>query len=158
MTNSRFRNNGQPINIAVAIRRAGKHENDVDAVVAEVPPFPPYIHWRARDNRSKWETEGKGVTKTSTVFPSWLISTRFRIRTRRLDAGSCHLNSRLDGKRGCYLNFPFRSCNSSRSPIPIPTINRNDEATNFLLPPEFSFLPSSSPCLNPPHFSIRSVD
>lgn len=35
MTNSRFRNNGQPINIAVAIRRAGKHENDVDAVVAE---------------------------------------------------------------------------------------------------------------------------
>lgn len=46
-----------------------------------------YIHWRARDNRSKWETgEGGGRgrgTKTRTVFPSWLISTRFRIRTRR---------------------------------------------------------------------------
>lgn len=62
MTNSRFRNNGQPINIAVAIRRAGKHENDVDAVMAEQggPPTPPCIHWRARDNRSKWETEVEG--------------------------------------------------------------------------------------------------
>lgn len=115
MTNSRFRNNGQPINIAVAIRRAGKHENDVDAVVAD----PRVLHWRARDNRSKWETEGERATKTRTVFPSWLISTRFRIRTRRRLDRSCHLDSRLDGKPVVISIFHF-----ARATLPLPPSQR----------------------------------
>lgn len=81
-----------------------------------------YIHWRARDNRSKWETEGErggGATKTRTVFPSWLISTRFRIRTRRRLDRSCHLDSRLDGKPVVISIFHFaRATRASRPPFP----------------------------------------
>lgn len=42
---------------------------------------------------------------------------------------------------GCYLNFPFRSCNSS--PSPFPTINYNEATISVSTNTEFSFPPIS---------------
>lgn len=158
MTNSRFRNNGQPINIAVAIRRAGKHENDVDAVMAEQggPPTPPCVHWRARDNRSKWETEVEGgeerrgchkdIDRVSFVANIYAISYPYTSPVRCRFVPPEFSSGRETG--GCYLNFPFRSCNSSPIPLPIPTNLIATErrflvATGIFLPsPPLSLAPS----------------
>lgn len=42
---------------------------------------------------------------------------------------------------GCYLNFPFRSCNSCSSPFP--TINYNEATISVSTNTEFSFPPIS---------------
>lgn len=140
MTNSRFRNNGQPINIAVAIRRAGKHENDVDAAVAEQGhPLCTYIgvlvtiDQNGRRRGSHKDTDGVSFVANIYAIPYPYTS----------PVGSFVPPGFSSGREtGCYLNFPFRSCNSCvSSPFPFPTINYNEATISVSTDTEFRFPP-----------------
>lgn len=155
MTNSRFRNNGQPINIAVAIRRAGKHENDVDAVVAEQGGTTLRVYTLACSWQSIKMGDGGGRRKgerhkdtdgVSFVANIYAISYPYTSPVR-----SCHLDSRLDGKPVVISIFHFaratRASRSSPSP-PSPTINYN-EATISVSTDTGEFRSSLPPTISP---------